>query len=985
MKNRFQSKIGLRPVYSTKDPHGNPATLGEPFAETFRDNFTIVEDELQQVTSTAENAEKNSGNALAKAQEAEDIARTVDSSIKQEVIFETGLALGSSGDVASNSGYDTSSYVRVVKGYRVIYSGVTGAGTTGLFLYSDDKGSNPVMLIGNNQNLTDYIVDIVNDGYIRASGRNQSFTPKPIPLTCVIYPNYYEQLGFIDDKIQATNQKWQVNISFTDGLALLSSNGTTTSNASYSTSDFIAVKKGFKIRYTGNTGNIIYAKYAFYDANKNFISAYTVTGANTDLDIEIPERVAYIRLCGHANHAIVGHVKAYIILSVGDLTRQVDFEVFRDKTDNEIIFLKDKWKSNISFTNGVALLTASGATISNSGYATSDFVSTKTGDIFYYSGLVGNTTVYANAVFYDSDKNLISVLGFGGGSNYPITVPVGVAYVRFCGYMDNATYGKITVYQYGSSSEFVGINTFNSETHRIDNEVEKLKGSLSSPVIFLDDYGYLNSTGGVTWLDNAYKYRITDFIPIVAGDKIIYTGTTGGGTWGLWFYDANKNPISAGVVNNVSLVEALITAPEGTAYCRISGRGISPLIVEIISNIIGSIAELNVAVHKLISNGGSTKYEGQTLGVLGDSTAAQYYSSAEIVVAAEDVGRQFSCYVSPYDIANWAASGNPKPQKNKKIYSCIIPSGMVGKILSLNITSEDVGLTLGGKTIQSSDIGNDMDFTLTTDDINKQVYGVKITQPMTAIEFTFIASNDDVGLVLGEPRGYLPNNISKTAWFNIIANKLGMEVIGSGSISGSTYTRLAANKYDNFCSQAWHPQTVRRCGKRDLATGERIAPDNIIVYRVINDWSKNTYSYITDFDPYKNLYPDDDYVDDSITKYDFKKGICKTVQEIRKQYPKARIWLCTTFHNMYRGQIVEGDPENPLGLPFPPTNGEFHILEYNKAIREVADAYGCDLIEFDKSGITYENILDFSGDGVHPDTAGNALMGARGVADMSAV
>ena len=105
--------------------------------------------------------------------------------------------------------------------------------------------------------------------------------------------------------------------------------------------------------------------------------------------------------------------------------------------------------------------------------------------------------------------------------------------------MDNATYGKITVYQYGSSSEFVGINTFNSETHRIDNEVEKLKGSLSSPVIFRDDYGYLNSTGGVTWLDKSYNYRVTDFIPIGAGDKTIYTGTTDGGNWGLWFYVAN--------------------------------------------------------------------------------------------------------------------------------------------------------------------------------------------------------------------------------------------------------------------------------------------------------------------------------------------------------------------------------------------------------------------------------------------------------------
>ncbi|MBK5720157.1 hypothetical protein JGH11_04650 [Dysgonomonas sp. Marseille-P4677] len=47
MAKKFTSKIGLQPVYSTKDPNGNPATKGEKFTQITRDNYELIEEELE--------------------------------------------------------------------------------------------------------------------------------------------------------------------------------------------------------------------------------------------------------------------------------------------------------------------------------------------------------------------------------------------------------------------------------------------------------------------------------------------------------------------------------------------------------------------------------------------------------------------------------------------------------------------------------------------------------------------------------------------------------------------------------------------------------------------------------------------------------------------------------------------------------------------------------------------------------------------------
>ena len=73
---------------------------------------------------------------------------------------------------------------------------------------------------------------------------------------------------------------------------------------------------------------------------------------------------------------------------------------------------------------------------------------------------------------------------------------------------------------------------------------------------------------------------------------------------------------------------------------------------------------------------------------------------------------------------------------------------------------------------------------------------------------------------------------------------------------------------------------------------------------------------------------------------------------------------------------------------FPTNNGLNTLPEYNNAIREAANFFGCGLIEFDKDGITFENcysegyITDSSTTPTNPSDKGHYLMGKKAIADI---
>lgn len=311
----------------------------------------------------------------------------------------------------------------------------------------------------------------------------------------------------------------------------------------------------------------------------------------------------------------------------------------------------------------------------------------------------------------------------------------------------------------------------------------------------------------------------------------------------------------------------------------------------------------------------NAKFNGLTVAIIGDSISTNGASGIdsnvpEITVQAEDVGNQLSAYLTYYDV--------------------------------------QAGLSLGGHTFDNSEIGTEVTFTPTADDVGKSI---------------------------GLPNNYNDNSV--TTWWEIMQEELGVQCIPN-TWSGSSITSHEASTETRKCSYAWHESQIRKCGIRVPGTMQRVAPDVIIVYRGTNDFSHSPYTLLTNdyFDNANWNYPETDVVTGG---YGFKEGMCLTIKKIRDTYPNAKIFLCTM--NVFKRINYSH---------FPTNNGINTLPQYNNAIREIADFMGCGIIDFDKDGITFENcyaqgyITDSATIPTHPNDKGHRVMGLKAIADLKA-
>ena len=264
----------------------------------------------------------------------------------------------------------------------------------------------------------------------------------------------------------------------------------------------------------------------------------------------------------------------------------------------------------------------------------------------------------------------------------------------------------------------------------------------------------------------------------------------------------------------------------------------------------------------------------------------------------------------------------------------------MGVQLSAYLTKEDVdgGLSIGGVTFDSSQIG---------------------------IEVTFTPTASDVGKKIGISKNYNPSSLK--VWWKYLIEKFDNTIIPvCWSGSGLTRNRQTSDEYKT--SYAWHESQIRKCGIRILGTMNRTAPDVIIITRGGNDWSHSPYAMLTDgyFENYDVQYPTTDIRQDG--EYGFKEAYFMTIGKLREAYPFAKIVLCT-YPPLKRVNYSH----------FPMNNGYYSEPQYNNAVREIADFCGCDVIEFDKCGITWENmyptyVSDSATTPVHPNAKGHELM-----------
>ena len=149
---------------------------------------------------------------------------------------------------------------------------------------------------------------------------------------------------------------------------------------------------------------------------------------------------------------------------------------------------------------------------------------------------------------------------------------------------------------------------------------------------------------------------------------------------------------------------------------------------------------------------------------------------------------------------------------------------------------------------------------------------------------------------------------------------------------------------------------VTRCENLDDGVH---TPDHIIVFMGVNDFkyprtlgecglNSSTYSIMNYSDAYYTA-----------------------LGKIRTKYPNAKLYLGTIMQFNYPNDHVEG-------FPIINSNG-INLIDFNNAVRKLADIFGAKVIEFTKCGITYYNKSDTLGDtvGLHPNSKGHYLMYAE--------
>ena len=244
-------------------------------------------------------------------------------------------------------------------------------------------------------------------------------------------------------------------------------------------------------------------------------------------------------------------------------------------------------------------------------------------------------------------------------------------------------------------------------------------------------------------------------------------------------------------------------------------------------------------------------------------------------------------------------------------------------------------------------------YALSGNGIGVNIHGTKVIDRSTYTGKTLSILGDSISTFSGHiPSGnatYYPSgtvtDVSKT-WWHKLATALGMTMNVNNSWSGSRVTTTDGN--DSAGCMA-------RCENLGAS------PDVIIVWMGINDFN-NEVSLGT--------YDGSEAVPG--TTATFREAYSLMLSKILTKYGSSEVWVCTLPQCERNGDAT-----------FPEINGNGVALsQFNKAIRELADAFGVRVLEHGKSGLTYQNMAIFDPDQLHPNAAGHSLVANNDIRQM---
>lgn len=189
---------------------------------------------------------------------------------------------------------------------------------------------------------------------------------------------------------------------------------------------------------------------------------------------------------------------------------------------------------------------------------------------------VAESSAAAEVYFFDvNDKYLGYIIK--NSTSYkilPIERPTGTVKIR----TNSAT-------AYSGEFSITVDNKINSEAVK---NLEKIQ-DLNNQVKNIDGFsaslnGYVNSSGQLIYVDSSSVWRMTDFLKVIADQKVRLTSTTAstGSAYPLFGYDKNFQPMSSLLPRGThSNVEVII--PNGVEYIKGCGNNTSPLKLELTS------------------------------------------------------------------------------------------------------------------------------------------------------------------------------------------------------------------------------------------------------------------------------------------------------------------------------------------------------------------------------------------------------------------
>ena len=241
----------------------------------------------------------------------------------------------------------------------------------------------------------------------------------------------------------------------------------------------------------------------------------------------------------------------------------------------------------------------------------------------------------------------------------------------------------------------------------------------------------------------------------------------------------------------------------------------------------------------------------------------------------------------------------------------------------------------GGRyTFGSSRLGVDV-FTTKVGMIGKSTYNGKTLSILGDSISTF-----DGYIPSGNATYYPSGTVQQVTdtWWKKLIDALGMTLKVNNSWSGSRVTDT------NGTASAG-------CGDRAESLGED--PDVIIIWMGINDFNGEvalgTYNGQTTIPTATNT---------------FREAYAVMLNKVLTKYKNSEVWVCT---------LPQCERNAETGFPEVNGNG-IALIEFNKAIVELANAFGVKVLDHNKCGLTYQNMPVYNPDNLHPNKEGHSLI-----------